>query len=139
MTKILLASHMQMAGGLKNTLNYICPDHDDIMVLNAYEKNVPVEEELAALLSTVGDDDDCLIFTDLLGGSVNQAAAIQIAGKPNFHLIAGMNLPLVLSLILTCKNGVDPDAIRMAIEEARSQMVYVNDVLFGNQDEDEDE
>lgn len=140
MVKIIIASHLNMAGGLKDTLEYILPEHVDIQVINAYTTNVPVEAELEEKLNAASDADQILIFTDLSGGSVNQAATRYLAGNPNIHLVSGMNLPLVLTLAMAASAGsLDAEGVRHAIEEARNQIVYINDVLADAALDEEDE
>ena len=140
MTTILLASHHRMASGLKDTLNYIFPSDLNILDISAYLSNPPVEEELAAAIDPIDPDSQILIFTDMVGGSVCQACAPYIIKRPNTHVIAGMNLPLVLTLALQAKSGNLTEAgIAQAIEEARSQIVYVNASLAGGDDEDEED
>lgn len=140
MTKIILASHHTMASGLKDTLNYIFPSDLEIADISAYLNNTPIEEELAAVIDPVDPADEILIFTDMLGGSVCQACAPYILKRPNTHLFAGMNLPLVLTLALQAQSGaLDEAGIETAIAEARSQIVYVNASFSASDDDEEDE
>ncbi|MFR3685903.1 MAG: PTS sugar transporter subunit IIA [Enterococcus sp.] len=94
MRKIIFASHLNFAKGLEETVRFIMPNTAEIIVINAYTQNVPVEEEIGAVLNDLAAEDEALIFTDLLGGSVNQAFVPYLA-HPHIHLITGMNLPVI--------------------------------------------
>lgn len=140
MVKIILASHHQLADGMKDTLDYILPEHVTVEALSAYMANTPVEMEFAGILQDQDEYNQILIFTDMMGGSVNQACFSLIAANPKIHVVAGMNLPLVLSLALQASAGpLDKMAISFAVEEARNQLIYVNEALSQSQADEEDE
>lgn len=130
MRKIILASHHLMANGLKDTIQYVMPDLDQIETICAYMDNQPVEKQFKDTLGNINEQDEYLIFTDMLGGSVNQEA-IKYLNYPNVYVITGMSLPIVLSVVLTLKayDKIDETMIRNAIEDAKGQIVYVNDTL----------
>lgn len=79
-----------------------------------------IEERLAA-----GTADEFLILTDLWGGSVNNAL-LALAQDPRVHIVAGMNLNLVLQLCLSPEPLAQ--AIPAALAEARQGMIYGNAV-----------
>ena len=76
----------------------------------------------------------------MLGGSVNQEA-VKYLQYPNVYVITGMNLPIVLSVCLSLSScdKVNEDVIRSAIDDAKSQIVYVNDVMKNMEDDEDDE
>lgn len=130
MKKIIFASHHLMAQGLKDTVQYVMPQLDQIETICAYMDNQPVEQQFKDALGNINEQDEFLIFTDMLGGSVNQEA-IKYLSYPNVYLITGMSLPIVLSVILTVNSceKIDESMIRNALEDAKGQTVYVNDTL----------
>lgn len=130
MKKIIFASHHLMAQGLKDTVQYVMPQLDQIETICAYMDNQPVEQQFKDVLGNINEQDEYLIFTDMLGGSVNQEA-IKYLSYPNVYLITGMSLPIVLSVILTVNSceKIDESMIRNALEDAKGQTVYVNDTL----------
>lgn len=130
MRKIILASHHLMADGLKDTIQYVMPDLNQIETICAYMDNQPVEKQFKDALGNINEQDEYLIFTDMLGGSVNQEA-IKYLSYPNVYVVTGMSLPIVLSVVLTLKayDKIDETMIRNAIEDAKGQIVYVNDMI----------
>ena len=102
MRKIILASHHLMAHGLKDTIQYVMPDLDQIETICAYMDNQPVEQQFKDVLGEINEQDEYLIFTDMLGGSVNQEA-VKYLNYPNVYVVTGMSLPIVLSVVLRLK------------------------------------
>lgn len=140
MKKIIIASHHQLAQGFKETINYIIPEiNAEIIAITAYTNNLPVEKEISDALSESAFEDEIIVFTDLLGGSVNQAFASYLS-RPHFHVIAGMNLPIIMTILLTLnEENTSPEHLRQSIQEAQEQIVYVNDFFAKQALDEEDE
>ncbi|MET1247394.1 PTS N-acetylglucosamine transporter subunit IIBC [Sporolactobacillus sp. STCC-11] len=137
MRKFIIASHHKMAEGVKDTLNYITGGQGNIYALSAYLKNIPIQEEIEELVKEIKEEDEVVIFTDLLGGSVNQAFSRYI-NRPHVHVITGMNLPVIMSLVLNPEPGyLTADQIHTALNEAKEQLVYVNDLVTNMSEDDE--
>ncbi|WP_272947202.1 PTS sugar transporter subunit IIA [Sporolactobacillus inulinus] len=82
--------------------------------------------------------DEVVVFTDLLGGSVNQSFA-KYTARPHFHVITGINLPIVLTIALKPDDTyLTAEQIRSSLDEAKEQLIYVNDFIT-NRPEDEDD
>lgn len=139
MKKIIIATHHKLAEGFKNTLNYIAPNTVDILVINGYVDDEPIESQIEKALDQFDSNDQILVFTDLLGGSVNQSFAKTLEEK-EIKLVSGLNLPVLLTLAIQFNgNDLSDDDIRSAIKGAREQLVYVNDVLSEQDMDDMDE
>src|ERR1700744_6321394 len=95
--KFLIVSHGAFAGGIRSALELITGVAGEVHILQAYrEENKPVEEELTGLLSGAGEEEEWVVFTDLLGGSItNQVlrAAADLPEGRSVHVVAGINLP----------------------------------------------
>ena len=139
MRKIIVASHHRLASGVKDTINYIVPNTFDIIAISAYIDNVPIEAEAQKAIGEVNDEDEVLIFTDLLGGSVNQAFVPYLSNE-NIHVIAGVNIPVMLTLLLSLNDEkITKQQIELAISEGQNQIVYVNDYMKTQLIDEEDE
>lgn len=139
MVKVIIASHHKLADGMGDTLKYLVPSLTDIETISAYLDNEPIDSAIEAALGHCQDTEDVVVFTDLLGGSVNQEFVRQL--KPNVHVIAGMNLPIIMTLLLQLENQpLSEELITQSIEEAKNQIIYVNQFLKESVDDlDEDE
>ena len=139
MKKIIIASHQYLAQGLKSTLEYIVPNTVEVIDINAYIENISVENQILTSLEQCNEEEQIFVFTDLLGGSVNQGFIEKIT-KYNIELIAGANLPIIMTIVLSLgEQDLTKDEIREAIEEARDQLVYVNDLLSTQEIDEDDE
>ncbi|KAA9001262.1 PTS N-acetylglucosamine transporter subunit IIBC [Affinibrenneria salicis] len=139
MRKIIIASHHRLAQGLKDTLNYVVPNAADIIAIAAYVTNTPIDEEIQASLHDVTDQDEVIVFTDILGGSVNQAFA-KFVNHPHFHVITGTNLPVIMSIMLEIDDGyTSADVIKDAVNNAKEELIYVNDFIVAQSNSDEED
>ncbi|WP_270325532.1 PTS sugar transporter subunit IIA [Enterococcus malodoratus] len=139
MRKIILASHLNFAKGLEETVKFIMLNTTEIITITAYTENIPVEEEIAEHLADLTTDDEAIIFTDLLGGSVNQAF-VPYLSKPHIHVITGMNLPVIMTVLLGLTDDyADQAYFEKAVTEGREQILYVNSYLSEQMLDEEDE
>lgn len=133
--KILLVSHGDLAQGLCNTAQKF------FGASNIYYANVDLETGTTGLIEKVNKyldewkDEQVVVCSDLKGGSANQTVA-QMLANHEFFLVSGMNLALILQLIM-CQE-VDEDSLKNMIEEAKNDLVVVNDLL-NNIHSDDDE
>jgi len=136
MRRFLIISHGELAGGIRSALELITGAAAEVVVLQAYvDENKSAEDEIAALLSSVADGDEWIVFTDLLGGSItNQVlrVAAELGVRDSVHVVAGMNLPLVIEVVLSDASTPANEVLRDAIEMAREQLVYVNELISNN-------
>ena len=138
MTKVIIASHHHLATGMKDTIEHLIPSIGKIDVIAAYINNEPIEDEISKLLESYPVDEKVLIFTDLLGGSVNQTF-IRYMSKRNLFLVTGMNLPIIMTLLLSIESeDLSEDLIRKSIDEAKYHLLFVNDIYNQVTDEDDE-
>ena len=131
MSQFIIATHSYLADGYKHSIKFFNTEVKNIHFINAYteEKNNFVEE-LEKLLNEFKDE-QVIILTDLPGGSVNKESASLIK-QYNCNVISGINLSLVLELVLGYDEVLTDETIRAAVEQARSQIVFMNDLLKGD-------
>lgn len=133
--KILLVSHGDLAQGLCATATKF------FGASNIYYANVDLETGTTGLIEKVNKyleewkNEQVVVCSDLKGGSANQTVA-QMLANHEFFLVSGMNLALILQLIM-CQE-VDEDSLKNMIEEAKNDLVLVNDLL-NNIHSDDDE
>ena len=138
MVKLIVATHERLAEGFKKTLDYIAPNVKDLITISAYIDNEPIGELIKNKINNIDKDEQIIILTDLVGGSVNQECA-KLLGEYKIKLISGVNFPLLLSIALCDKRQVTDEMIRNLIVEAKEQIVFVNDMLKNNICDLEDE
>ena len=101
MREIILASHGALAAGMADTAQMIIGDQPGLRILSLQPGSHPdaLKRQIENWLAETSAD-EVLILTDLWGGSVNNAL-LGLTQDPRVHIIAGMNLNLVLQLCLS--------------------------------------
>ena len=134
MKKFMVASHARLATGYQSTIDLFAGSDHQITYVSAYVDEVDLDQEVTNFISSISDDDQAVIFTDLFGGSVNQKFVIAAQNKTNIFVVAGMNLPVILEIILSPDN-FDRDVIDSLIANGRTamQQVYLIDEEIGQE------
>ncbi len=132
MRKILLITHRTLATGLRDALVFFTNLPDQIIAIPCYinENNEFPRKEVEKELSTTSSEDDIIIMTDLLSGSVNQNVS-KYMGSHRF-VITGINLALAMSILLDPADHLTSEHIEALIDKARQQMVLMN--TYSNND-----
>lgn len=135
MRKILIASHSNMANGMKDTLEFLT-SMDNIYAISGYIDKTPIKEQISIFQKTLDKDDEVIILSDMQGGSVTQEFCF--ITNDHIHLICGVNLPLALAFVLHPQDEkLTKEKIQSIIEEAQKQIIYMNE--FSVEDEEGDE
>ena len=123
MKQILIATHGKMASGIRYTAELIVGQLAEITTIDAYvtpEDNV--EEQFKEFFEK-HKEDRIIVFTDLMGGSVNQKL-MEYAKQDNVTLVTGTNLPVLMQVMLA-DDDVSEEEIETYIEEARGELQMV--------------
>jgi len=137
--KFLIATHGNLATGVKSTLDIIIGQTENVFLIEAYVKeNKGIESDLAALLKTLGKNDELIIFTDLLGGSITNQA-VRFTQSRNVHIVSGFNLALLIEVLMADVGTPAEEVIESAIQNAKEQIVYVTKLMTSNQNENSDD
>src|SRR5258708_38919994 len=113
--KYLVATHGTFAAGVKSSLDIIIGETDNIWLIQAYvDENVSVETELKQILEQLNDDDELIVFSDILGGSITNQV-LQHLLRPNIYIVAGFNLPLLIEILLADKEAPIDEVINSTI------------------------
>ncbi|GEO64574.1 PTS sugar transporter subunit IIA [Companilactobacillus nantensis] len=138
MKRIVVASHGSMAEGMKNTIELFAGQNENVSYISAYvKKNDDLSETIDNLFSSFNDDDKVIIFTDLMGGSVNQRLTVKAQNNPNIFIVYGFNLPIVIEAILS-KEEVTKSYIKKLVQVGKDSlgMVDIEDSESKNNNED---
>lgn len=130
MKKILLISHFKLAEGIKDTIRYFSEESaNEITAINAYTTEEDPRDQLKVFFDTVEDSDRVFIFTDILGGSVNQYCLQYMSDNKNVFLFTGVNLAMVLQA--TALRGDEPvEEIKRLEEVGKSAVIFMNEYKF---------
>jgi len=126
MRKYLIATHGTFAGGIKSSIDLILGETENVFLIQAYlEENKSLQQEIQQVLKQINHEDELIVFTDLMGGSITNQI-LQFALKENVYIVAGVNLPLLLDILLADPENPVSEVIETGLENARGQMVFVN-------------
>lgn len=116
--RLLLASHGELARGLRDAALLIMGERDDILATAPYSGDIDaLLDEARNALS--GVDGLLVILTDLDGGSPHNAL-LPLTEDERVRLVSGANLPLVISLALELEDLTALSSLDGFIAEARS-------------------
>ena len=130
MRKILIATHGEFAGGLKQTMNFVLGENEKVGVLSAYTTpDFDMDREAASAVAEMEDGDELIVLTDVLGGSVANAFSGQLS-HPGVYVLAGVNAPMLLAMVPMLESAVDTEElIQQGIQAAREGCVFINDLM----------
>ncbi|GFE43427.1 UNVERIFIED_CONTAM: PTS mannose transporter subunit IIA [Streptococcus canis] len=124
--KFLIGSHGKLASGLQSSIDILAGMGQALEIIDAYVDDSDYTSQIDDFVAGVAADEQGLIFTDLLGGSVNQkmVTAVMASGKDNIFLITNSNLATLLSLVfLNPDEALTKDRIVTVINESQVQLV----------------
>lgn len=140
MKRFVFATHHSMATGMRDTLEFLTKSSDPLYDISAY-MNANGDEDLetvvADLFAGFDPDDTVVIMTDLMSGSVNQKFFPYM--NDHVFLVSGVNVPLAMQLMIADEEDLNSDYVQECVEEAREQLVFINEWQKQNSAEDEDE
>src|SRR5579871_4499492 len=129
MRKFLIAAHGSFASGIKSSLDIIIGETENIFVIDAYVNgNKSIEDELGKILSEIKPEDELIVFSDLMGGSITNQI-LRVALRPNVHVLSGMNLPLLIDVVMADAEKPFAEIITNSLTAAKEQVVYVNQFI----------
>jgi mannose/fructose-specific phosphotransferase system component IIA len=125
-----------MAEGLKSTIEFLTQTEANLYAICAYTTpDSDLEKDIKDLFDTFDDNDTVVIMTDILSGSVNQKFHPYLSER--VHLIAGINAPLAMQLVLTEEEDMTAETIAECIDMAKDTVVYINTMSSDDDEDDE--
>lgn len=113
--ELILISHGKMADGIKESCELIMGPQEHVHSICLLPEEGPedfkkkFDDEVAKF-----NLKDVIVFCDLMGGTPCNVVSRLIMGGEKVHLIAGMNLPMVISWINAQMIGNDNDYVAAA-------------------------
>ena len=137
MKKILIATHGMLADGFKSSINLLAGDSYDIKTINAYTDQCSGDysDQILDFVNSVQGQDEGVIFTDLLSGSVNQKVCQVCVGKENIFVITGVNLMCILAVVLEIR-PLNKEVLNEIISESTISLVEIETKKNSNEEVD---
>ncbi|WP_127837461.1 PTS sugar transporter subunit IIA [Clostridium prolinivorans] len=138
MNQVILASHGKLAQGMKDTLNMIVGNLETVQAFSSYrDEEKSIKESIEKAIKNNYGKNDIYILTDILGGSVNNDVMSLLKDYPKLHVIAGMNLSLVISIAIS--ENISNKTLEQFIKESQQAIVDCNKLINKNLNKKEEE
>ena len=126
MRRYYIASHGKLASGMVSAVEMITGSNKGLINYDLHDYKVP-DAIYEAMYQEIekNPNDEYIIFTDLLGGSVHNSLLCLCSSK-NVYLISGMNLGMILEIILNENNSSTSDLIDKAILSSAKTTFMLN-------------
>lgn len=133
MRHVVVASHHRFAQGLVDTLRFLgCKS--DLTPICAYVDDTPLADQVAEVFAGFDPEDEVLVLTDIMQGSVNQAFYPYMG--PHVFLVAGVNAMLAFELCLK-PEPLTCEAIQESIDAAPGSICLINTFQADTDEDDE--
>ncbi len=138
MYKIIIIGHGEYSKGIKNSLDLVIGEQEDIYFIS-FNGNLNVEELSEYIKKDIGfkTEEKYLFLTDLRGGTPFNSCVLIEDKYRNSSVIGGCNIPMVLSAIEHKEELSLKDAVSFIIKEAREE-IYKFEYEDFNQDFEEE-
>lgn len=124
MRHYILTGHARISEGLASAAELILGRK--VKFYNAYvSEEAFFLDEIRKEIADCPPEDDVIIMTDVLGGSVNNEM-MQFLKYGNVHLICGTNLPLVIGMLMMDETKETSEMVKECISEAKEGICYCN-------------
>lgn len=133
MTDILIASHGHMASGIQSSLDILTGMGKKVQVIDAYVDQTDYTPEIDKFIKNAKRP--AVIFTDLLGGSVNQKVTLKAAQEKDIFIVTQMNLAIIMAVLLDSE-PLTKEHLQELINQSQVQLV---DMTSSNEDEGDDD
>lgn len=142
MKYVVLVSHGEFAPGLHKAVNMLAGEERADVLSTSLINGMGADEfaeNVKSVLSVVGAEDEIILFADIVGGSplattANVLMEMDLLGRT--RMIGGMNLPLVLTCVLSKDDEETSELIDELIEGAKDQ---IKEFVVAVDDEEEED
>lgn len=138
MYSIITLSHGDLANGLKDTMMMIAGAQDDTYFIS-FTPSDSVEEfekKVKVIYHSIPKDHEILILTDLFGGTPNHiATALRLKYPQRIEVISGMNLPLLLTAVLSRSEALH-DVVENLLKECHNGIQRIETKVTMNEDDE---
>jgi len=127
--KILIATHGRFAEGIYESMTMITGEQLHVDYISMYIDDAIDYPNVIKGIVEKHDytKENLIVLTDIIGGSVNSEFFKYMKCHP-FHLITGLNLPLLLELVLAQTDTIE-ELLQNVTKNTKEQIIYCNKLL----------
>lgn len=125
MRSYIIASHGLLAEGIMDSVRIIFGEQENVTTLCAYvDPGENIKDRVKSLLDSYPEDREIIVVADIMGGSVCNEFMCHL-DRENLHVIAGMNLPMLLEMFAHRHSEVN-NLINVAVKAGALSVHYCN-------------
>ncbi|WP_130812926.1 PTS sugar transporter subunit IIA [Olsenella sp. Marseille-P4559] len=139
MVGIVVASHGSLASGMLDALELLSGEQKAITAIGLQRGDSPdaFVAKVKEAINAVDEGDGVLVLVDLFGGTPSNAVA-QLLGRDDLNAVAGVNLPMLLSVVFA-RDEMDLKALtEEAVRASCDSVVDIRRKLFDTNDDEEE-
>lgn len=137
MYEIIIASHGDMASGMKQSLQMFMDDTSHIHAICLTQEGIQIFEQRVAQLIDQVKGYDLLVLTDIAFASPFNVFAKQLATYPNgYEIIGGVNLPAILEAAVKREHSTMDDVVA-CFDHSVQAVIYEKQAMYCASEEDE--
>ena len=136
----IITTHARLADGFASAAGLFGIDTSNTTVISAYVDDVTDEvfKKKVDDFFTEHANDEIVAFTDISFGSVNQYLSLYMHKHPNFHLITGTNVAVMMEIMTRPLDvPISKEEMAAIVSNARSTLMYMNNMVSSVSEDDE--
>lgn len=131
MKHFLIATHGELSQAFIETVEMIAGKQTNVSYfgMTKLKSGDMAKEELKNILSSKKEDEHFIVLTDVFGGSVTNICTELLLEMDNFDIVTGLNLPMILTMILSGEEMSITDTIAEGVSAAQNGIIHINNLL----------
>ncbi|MGV3466353.1 MAG: PTS sugar transporter subunit IIA [Heyndrickxia sp.] len=141
MKHYLIATHGELSKAFIETVELIAGETTNVSYfrMTKLKSGDMAKEELRYMLTNKKEEEHFIVLTDVFGGSVSNICTELLMELNNFDVVTGVNLPMMLSMILTSESTSVEDTISEGVRSAKDGIIHINQLLEAQKGSMEDD
>jgi mannose/fructose/sorbose-specific phosphotransferase system IIA component len=131
MKHFLIATHGELSKAFIETVELIAGKSTNVSYfgMTKLKSGDMAKEELEKILRNKKEDEQFIVLTDVYGGSVTNICTELLLEKNDFDVVTGLNLPMILTMILSGEETSIEDTITEGVRAAQEGIIHINKLL----------
>ncbi len=132
MTGVVIVSHGRFVDGILDSVRMLLGS--DVLskvtsvILTEMDSVEGLVQRVKEAIEKVRDENGVLVLVDLFGGTPSRAAAMIVIENPNIEVVAGLNLPMLLQVLLNLDKPAN-ELAKLAVEAGREGIIHVSEKI----------
>ncbi|ULT56673.1 PTS mannose transporter subunit IIA [Neobacillus drentensis] len=141
MKHFLIATHGELSKAFIETLELIAGKTSNVSYfgMTKLKSGDLAKEELKKILTAKKEDEHFIVLTDVFGGSVTNICTELLMEHKDFDIITGLNLPMMLTMILSGDELSIKDMINEGVRSAKEGIIHINKLVETQEGREEDD